>query len=528
MIKTAKDLFWLQKTYRTNSMLYYLKRLPLLGRVFPYSLYGTSVLKQVFTVLSVPVEIGKIFVFKALYLFILSMVVGNLSQVEGVILSETDILLNLLLFCTLAGGAANCFVLEPKKDQSYAILYMRMEAKQVALTGLFQFLFSSVLGFLPFFLLFPSLRALGFLNILALFVILLAAKLLGGAVKLHLRTKNKNTKLMHESFKELFISALIAGAGVLLILLNIRVQPVAMLVIAVALALLGVPAVRYLLHFSGYLRLYKDMYAQYENALQTKGNSQTAKRTMAANYIENEGEVFSNKKGYALLSDCFMKRHKKLLVRFSKRVVFFELAALLFVVLACFLFSEVAQMVNENVVNVLPLFTYLLYFLNCGERTVKILFMNCDSEMLCYRFYRLPKAVLEMFTLRLKALVPMDWLQSLPLALALPLVLFVSGGTENPGEYLILFISIMALSTFFSVHNLVIYYLFQPYNKEVEMKNPIYTIIKTVTYVACFVLMQTNPPFAVFGVAVSVFCLVYLLVSLPLAYRIAPKTFKLK
>ena len=48
----------------------------------------------------------------------------------------------------------------------------------------------------------------------------------------------------------------------------------------------------------------------------------------------------------------------------------------------------------------------------------------------------------------------------------LALLLYLSGGTDNPINYAILFVSIIAMSIFFSVHYLVLYYLLQTYNVE--------------------------------------------------------------
>ncbi len=528
MLKVAKQLFLLQNTYRTNSILYYLKRLPLIGLAFPYTLYSHSAIKAVFAVLSVMFEIGKIFLSKGLYVIIITMAAGYLLQLDNVVLSEADVMLNILLWCTFAGGVSNCFVLEPQKDQNYAIMFMRMNAKKVALTSFFQFLITTVLGMLPFYILVSDMRALGAVNIFAIFVIMVSSKLMGSAGKIYLRAKNKNIKVIKESYKEIAISLLISSIGALFVVLNISISTIVMLIIATVFAVMGAISLKYLLHFSDYLRLYKVMYNQFETLLETKGNSKTALKTVSANYITDDSGVQSNKRGYAMLSDCFMKRHRKLLFSFSRVVVLIEVVVLAIASVVCLISPDVASITNDLVIRAVPLMTYIMYFFNCGERTVKTLFMNCDSEMLTYRFYRQPKAIVEMFTLRLKALVVMDWFQSLPLALGLPLILFVSGGTNNQSEYFMLFLSIMAMSTFFSVHNLVIYYLFQPYNKEVEMKNPIYTIIKSVTYVACFLLMRNNPPFAVFGIAASVFCVLYIVISIPLAYKIAPKTFRLK
>jgi hypothetical protein len=68
----------------------------------------------------------------------------------------------------------------------------------------------------------------------------------------------------------------------------------------------------------------------------------------------------------------------------------------------------------------------------------------------------------------------------------LALILFATGGTDNPLNYVVLIVSILCMSLFFSIHYLTIYYLLQPYNAGTELKSGTYRIVLSVTYVACF------------------------------------------
>lgn len=54
------------------------------------------------------------------------------------------------------------------------------------------------------------------------------------------------------------------------------------------------------------------------------------------------------------------------------------------------------------------------------------------------------------------------------IALGLPMLLYMTGGTDELFNYAVLFVSIIAMSVFFSVHNMVLYYLLQPYNTNLE------------------------------------------------------------
>ena len=107
-------------------------------------------------------------------------------------------------------------------------------------------------------------------------------------------------------------------------------------------------------------------------------------------------------------------------------------------------------------------------------------------------------------------------------------ILYAAGGTDNLLNYLVLFVSILCMSLFFSIHYLTIYYLLQPYNAGTEMKSGMYQVIMSVTYLICFLLMQVRMPILVFGIACIAFCVVYSIAACVLVYRFAPKTFRLR
>ena len=88
-------------------------------------------------------------------------------------------------------------------------------------------------------------------------------------------------------------------------------------------------------------------------------------------------------------------------------------------------------------------------------------------------------------------------------------VQFGTGGTDNPLNYLLLFVSVMAMSAFFSVHYLTCYYLLQPYNAGTEIVGGTYKIVTWVTYIVCFMFMKLRMSTLVFGTVVTCFCLLY-------------------
>lgn len=190
--------------------------------------------------------------------------------------------------------------------------------------------------------------------------------------------------------------------------------------------------------------------------------------------------------------------------------------------------SEFKNKTNEILMIYLPYFGFIMYYINRSSSVTQAMFMNCDYSMLTYRIYRTPKVILGIFKERLKTLITINLLPATLMGLGLALLLYLSGGTDNPLNYAILFISIIAMSIFFSVHYLVMYYLLQPYNVSTEMKSSTYKVVQGLTYIVCWYMTKIRLPIFSFGIATIVFCIAYCLISIFLAYKYAPKTLKLR
>ena len=93
---------------------------------------------------------------------------------------------------------------------------------------------------------------------------------------------------------------------------------------------------------------------------------------------------------------------------------------------------------------------------------------------------------------------------------------------------MVLVVSILAMSLFFSIHYLTAYYLLQPYTAGTEMKSGTYRIVMLLTYVVCYAMMNLRLPILVFGAACIAFCVMYSIVACILVYKFAPQTFRLR
>ena len=173
--------------------------------------------------------------------------------------------------------------------------------------------------------------------------------------------------------------------------------------------------------------------------------------------------------------------------------------------------------INQMVMTWLPYFSFILYLINRGTGFTKALFMNCDHSLLTYSFYKQPGFILKLFQIRLREIIKINAVPALVIGAGLCLTLYVSGGTDNPLDYVVLLVTILSMSVFFSIHYLTLYYLLQPYTAGTEIKSGTYRIVMTATYAD-----------SDFGILTMVFFVLYGIVASILVFRFAPKTFKIR
>lgn len=154
--------------------------------------------------------------------------------------------------------------------------------------------------------------------------------------------------------------------------------------------------------------------------------------------------------------------------------------------------------------------------------------MNCDHSLLTYSFYKRPRSVLKLFQIRLREIMKVNAVPALAIGMGLSLILYVSGGTDDPLNYVVLIVSILAMSLFFSIHYLTVYYLLRPYTAGTEMKSGTYRIVMILTYIGCYAMMNLRMPILVSGIACIAFCVLYSIIACILVYRFAPQTFHLR
>jgi hypothetical protein len=95
-------------------------------------------------------------------------------------------------------------------------------------------------------------------------------------------------------------------------------------------------------------------------------------------------------------------------------------------------------------------------------------------------------------------------------------------------ELLMIWICVISLSVFFTVHHLFMYYIFQPYSTELNVKNPLYYLVNMAVSSACGVSIVLRVPSSLLTAIIFTLTLIYLLVAFVLVRRYGLRTFRVK
>lgn len=522
MFNTFVISFKLKNTYRTNGIIYSLRQLPIIKKILPNNLEKNGGLKTLANIISAILEIGSIFLGKIFY--ILLMVITPLTLYKS---NNPNIILHILVFLTIIGAFLNTTIFNPSKDKYYAMFNLRMNPKKYTLTDYFYFLVKILIGFLPLVIFIAISYKINIFICLIIPFFIIGTKMIISTYSLY--KFNKQGVIPNENNVDKFVWIIV---GICLFLayglpyLNIVINQSIFLVIDFISVILGVLAFKYIINYNNYQPIYKILLTS--QAIDVKVQTKDLIKNNNMRLIDNTTTYNSNKKGFEYFNDLFIKRHKKILLKSAKKTALIVLIIIIGVIGVSLFSYEFKENLNKSLLIELPYFVFIMYMINRTQTICQTMFMNCDHSLLTYSFYKDPKAILKLFKLRLLSVIKINLIPTSVIALGLPLILFITGGTDNIMNYFLLFISIISLGVFFSIHHLVVYYMLQPYNINLEIKSSTYSFANFITYLVCYTMLKFEMSTLIFGIVLVIFSILYSLISLLIVYKFAHKTFKLR
>lgn len=532
MIQTLAVYFSLEISYKMNSILYHLRKLPLIKRVFAGKSYDMNNFKAIIKVFAILNEIIGTILYKALYLL---MVIGFVLTSFGIGLVNDSapiapMFLHVLTCWTLVGAILNNHVFENNDNSYYAIVLLRMDAKKYALTNYAYTLFKHFTGLMLCMLLFSVILKLPYYYIILYPLYVVGIKVFVQALVLLFYDRIENQKAKFVTAVQISQVVLYFIISLLFPVSSLLLPNKVVICIMVAGIILGIVSCRVLLKYDNYTLAYKHELCEYRSQIENATDS-TGVVSYRAALDDTVVSVSGKKSGFAYMNDLFVKRHRKLLWRME--IIMTAVAALLFVaVIAVISFGSSAEDmadINHTVLYVAPrVLVFIMYGLNRGMEYTQALYINCDHSLLTYSFYKERKSILKLFAIRLAGIIKINLPVAAVIGIGLDILLYISGGTSGMINYGVLIVAPVCLSIFFSVHYLFMYYIMQPFDAETKLTNPIYSLVKNITYIVCFSTFQLDFESLYFGIGTIIFCVLYCIIACTLVYIFAPKTFRIR
>ncbi|MCD8148151.1 MAG: hypothetical protein LUE92_00995 [Clostridiales bacterium] len=526
MIQTFRISFSLKNTYRVNKILYALKHIPLIRRLLPDALYSSRSLKNFANVLSILTEIFFTFFWKVLY-FLLMVWLAAAMVADG---NDAAAYLHILVCLTAVGAFINRHLMTASWERYYGIFLMRMDARKYTVSNHGYAILRVIVGFLPMSVISGVIFGTPVWTWFVIPVSVAGAKLAVDALCL-VKYERRGGEFEDNPFTPGFLTGILVllmlAAAYLLPYFGVVMPPAVSCTLFAACIPAGILGIRKILAFDDYLEINRQAFASMLSQTEALEHSQ---RDAGRKALTDTADAGSDKNGFEYLNELFVKRHKKILWKFSKRITWIIL--LVIAVVSAAIVAVAPDMTSgeteELFMGLLPATVFILYLINRGTSYTQALFVNCDHSLLTYSFFKNPDKVLCLFRIRLRELIKINIVPAAALAFGLSFLFYLAGGSGKPVNYVVIIVSVLCESVFFSLHYLTLYYLFQPYDAASDAKGAAYKIATSATYVACFVLWNVKISSVMFGVCCILFCVVYFVVASILVYRFAPKTFRLR
>ncbi len=521
MLDTLKISLKIDNTYRINSFIYNLRKLPILKDLITTDIYKSKTAKLLLNVIVQVFNFLKIILIRCLY-FLSIIFLANLLNITQ--LSKTFI--HIYFIFSIIVFFINNKLLSTSSKKYFSIIVFKMDSSKFIKSYLLQDLIKNILLNSFCFIIFNHYLQLPLLPTVSLILLPFFLRIVGESLNI----------AFYKKYSYVWINNYVLYFGVLITFLLLAIIPCLKVFVPfkciyltlILFIVLSIFALKYIFKVEDYKLIYKKINTKNAALSQDLSSSYSRQQMLE---VKNKDIVIAskklkNKKGYDLFNTIFFERHREILLRSAKRYSAIILIIYLILIYLSHNNSNLNTYIHNFLMNNSSYFILIMYFINRGAIVTQAMFFNCDHAMLKYNFYKEPKVLLGLFKKRLMTLIKVNLLPTLIIIIGNISLLFLN----NEKSFLLYVINILyisSLSVFFSVHYLVIYYLDQPFNSEMQLKKISYTLITFLTYIACYYasfISMNNLGFCLISIIFAIF---YTLVSLYLVYKYSPKTFKI-
>ena len=539
-MKTILRYFWYQEKYNlhrtVNGFFYYLRKLPLVGQSIPESIFKSYSFKSALFLFLHIFSIPSRFLVKGLWLalnfYFASFWINLLSGGEfnfwnvlpGTWLLGFSLWLVFVGYAFRFGKGFEPFIAKSKREfmRNFGLSQSSFLQSQLFIEPII-----TSLSYLPALLIFSSLSGnwlylpLGLLTIPA-----------GSFTGQALNRWFFNRRIL--SGRNSWQSWVILGTGLAaiasLILFRNHLSPIFLLPVLACQVLLIWFGYRYLKQQTNHLDYF---YYCMDQSLQmdknffelTKGNEYTRQGLQMQDKLSTEkGKDLSHLSGMTYLNALLFDRYKKVLYKKVRNWVL-SLVVILVALEAFRYYLEPFELTEAVLLQCLPFSFMIMYIASSGKVVAQMVFVNCDISMLHYPFYREAKTIIAGFNYRFWQICKLN----LIFACSLFLTIMVLGRFAFSMETILLTaLLLISLTALFSFHDLFIYYILQPFTKDMEVINPVYKFLSGALYWVAYLNIKLDLGSHLYILLISLAMIAYVSIGYWILLKKAPQTFRLK
>lgn len=539
-MKTILRYFWYQEKYNlhrtVNGFFYYLRKLPLVGQSIPESIFKSYSFKSALFLFLHIFSIPSRFLVKGLWLalnfYFASFWINLLSGGElnfwnvlpGTWLLGFSLWLVFVGYAFRFGKGFEPFIAKSKREfmRNFGLSQSSFLQSQLFIEPII-----TSLSYLPALLIFSSLSGnwlylpLGLLTIPA-----------GSFTGQALNRWFFNRRIL--SGRNSWQSWIILGTGLAaiasLILFHNHLSPIFLLPVLACQVLLIWFGYRYLKQQTNHLDYFyycMDQSLQMDKKIfeMTKGNEYTRQGLQMQDKLSTEkGKDLSHLSGMTYLNALLFDRYKKVLYKKVRNWVL-SLVVILVALEALRYYLGPFELTDAILLRFLPFSFMIMYIASSGKVVAQMVFVNCDISMLHYPFYREAKTIIAGFNYRFWQICKLN----LIFACSLFLTIMVLGRFAFSMETILLTaLLLISLTALFSFHDLFIYYILQPFTKDMDVSNPLYKFLSWALYWVAYLNSKLDLGSHLYILLISLAMIAYVSIGYWILLKKAPQTFHLK
>lgn len=537
-----KNIFKIKTSIYANTLIYYFKRIWFIGKILPNDIYSNIKLKNIISIIvTVAIQLGKILT-KAVYLALMiwyPIILSNKAMPSDKVIA---LFVNIFFYLScILGALQDSEIFKITREKYVCLKYMKMKPKEYVFITMSTKYLNHFVFYLP--ILITGILMLGgkVYQAVIMWLALICFRFMGEALHIIVFDKKKIVLSRNMIFvwTAIVIGLIFAYAPLLIDNFFIITNIFFSLPFIVFFIILGALSFYYI-YFG-----YKKYDSQIKKTLDTNFLFSVAmENAQKSTFIDvevkekdldilNEKDkrdyaIIEKMSGFSYLNAIFFKRHKRQIIKpVIMRILIIAILFTVGIVVRLIAPNE-ANGIAKYLVGSLPMFIFIMYSMSTAEKSCRAMFFNCDISLLRYSFYRQPKTVLQNFNIRLLRIVSYNLMVAVSLSLAILAFLALCDINVLTIDVTMLVLAIILFSIFFSVHHLFMYYIFQPYTTELNVKNPFFNIINSVVYFICFMCIKIETASSIFTLGVLGFTILYITMALIIVYKKAPKTFRVK